>query len=255
MTAILHTGTRTLAALTATSAESAYPVSNLQSPAIRKPWRSTSTATQNIDIDLGSAVANPIICLQGCNASSITVSYGTASYTTVSLGALATAQDRHGTRRLSVSIPASARYVRLVFGGTPADAAAYWWGGALRPVSEPCPTVATAGAISLILEYYGNGRARPVTEPLPTVTCRDRFALIKAHGGDVLFRMLRWPELAAAQGFLPDYRFTGSGVEITKQIGNAVPRRLARAIVAASIRQDPDVSFLEDQAAALSPAA
>lgn len=131
MTAILHTGTRTLSALAATSAESAYPVSNLQTPAIRKPWRSTSTASQNVDIDLGSAVANPIICLQGCNASSITVSYGTASYTTVSLGALATAQDRHGTRRLSVSIPASARYVRLVFIGTPADAAAYWWGGAL----------------------------------------------------------------------------------------------------------------------------
>lgn len=55
----------------------------------------------------------------------------------------------------------------------------------------------------------------------------------------------RWPELAAAQGFLPGYRFTGTGVEITKQIGNAVPRRLARAIVAAAIRQDPDVRFLE----------
>lgn len=131
MTAILHTGPLTLSALAATSAESAYPSSNLLTPAIRKPWRSTSTATQNIDIDLGSAIANPVICLQGCNASSLTVSYGTASYTTVSLGALSTAQDRHGTRRLSVSIPASARYVRLVFSGTPSDAAAYWWGGAL----------------------------------------------------------------------------------------------------------------------------
>lgn len=123
-------------------------------------------------------------------------------------------------------------------------------GGALRPVTEPCPTVTTAGAISLILEYYGNGRARSVDEPLPTVTTRDRFALIQAQGGDVLFRMLRWPELARAQGFLPNYRFTGKVQEITKQIGNAVPRRLARAIVAAAIRQDPDVRFLEDVDAA-----
>lgn len=123
-------------------------------------------------------------------------------------------------------------------------------GGALRPVTEPCPTVATSGAISLILEYYGNGRARSVDEPLPTVTTRDRFALIQAQGGDVLFRMLRWPELARAQGFLPNYRFTGKVQEITKQIGNAVPRRLARAIVAAAIRQDPDVRFLETTDAA-----
>lgn len=131
MSAILRTGTQTVSALATTSAEAAYPASNLLLPAIRRPWRSTSTASQNVDIDLGSAIANPILCLQGGNASSITVSYGTASYTTVSLGALATAQDRHGTRRLSVSIPASARYVRLAFSGTPADAAAYWWGGAL----------------------------------------------------------------------------------------------------------------------------
>lgn len=93
--------------------------------------------------------------------------------------------------------------------------------------------------------FSGNGRARSVDEPLPTVTTRDRFALIQAQGGDVLFRMLRWPELARAQGFLPNYQFTGKVQEITKQIGNAVPRRLARAIVAAAIRQDPDVRFLE----------
>ena len=62
----------------------------------------------------------------------------------------------------------------------------------------------------------------------------------------MLFRMLRWPELARAQGFLPGYRFTGNVQEITKQIGNAVPRRLARALVAAAIRQDPDVRFIED---------
>lgn len=114
-------------------------------------------------------------------------------------------------------------------------------GGELRPVTEPVPTVATSGAIALIMEYYGNGKTRPVSEPLPTVTCRDRFALIQSQGGEILFRMLRWPELAAAQGFLPGYRFTGTGSEITKQIGNAVPRRLARALVAAAVGQTSDI--------------
>lgn len=122
-------------------------------------------------------------------------------------------------------------------------------GGTLRPVTEPVPTIATAGAIALIMEYYGNGKTRPVSEPLPTVTCRDRFALIQARGGEVLFRMLRARELAAAQGFLPDYQFTGNGSEITKQIGNAVPRRLARALVAAAVSQQSDIRQLVGEAA------
>lgn len=119
-------------------------------------------------------------------------------------------------------------------------------GGNLRPVTEPAPTVATSGALALVLEYYGNGRARPVTEPLPTVTTRDRFALIQAEGGDILFRMWRPKEIARAQGFRPDYRFTGNVQEQTKQIGNAVPRHLARALVAAQLSQNADVSWLLD---------
>lgn len=117
-------------------------------------------------------------------------------------------------------------------------------GGQLRPATLPAPTVTTSGAIALIVEYYGNGRARPVTEPLPTVTTHDRFALIEARGGDVLFRMLRPHELARAQGFRPDYKFTGTSCEITKQIGNAVPRRLARALALASLGQRSDIGGL-----------
>jgi hypothetical protein len=38
-------------------------------------------------------------------------------------------------------------------------------GGKLRPITEPAPTVATGGAIALIIEYYGKiGRA----------SCRER---------------------------------------------------------------------------------
>lgn len=122
-------------------------------------------------------------------------------------------------------------------------------GGKLRPVTQPAPTVSTAGALSLIVEYYGTGKARPVTEPLPTVTTVDRFALIQARGGDVLFRMLNWRELAAAQGFRRDHVFTGTQKEITKQIGNAVPRRLARALCLAVLSQQSNVADLGSLAA------
>jgi len=113
--------------------------------------------------------------------------------------------------------------------------------GRLRPVSEPAPTVAAAGAIALVIEYYGNGVARPVTDPLPTVTCNDRFGLIEAVGGRVAFRMLQPHELAGAQGFPADYKFTGTKTEQVRQIGNAVPCGFARALVLAQLTQNSNV--------------
>lgn len=106
-------------------------------------------------------------------------------------------------------------------------------GGVLRPVTRPVPTISTSGAIGLIVEYYGNGSARPVSEPLPTITCRDRFALVQAMGADVYFRMLQPHELAAAMSFPSGYQFSGTKTDAVKQIGNAVPVRLARAHCAA----------------------
>lgn len=105
--------------------------------------------------------------------------------------------------------------------------------GRLRPVQEPVPTVASSGAIALVVEYYGNGQARPVTDPLPTVTCNDRFALVHASGNQIGFRMLRPKELAAAQGFPSNYQFKGTKTEQVRQIGNAVPCGFARALVSA----------------------
>lgn len=114
-------------------------------------------------------------------------------------------------------------------------------GGSLRPVTEPTPTVSTAGAIGLVVEYYGNGVAHPVTRPLPTVTCNDRFALVQAHRGELFFRMLQPHELAAAQGFPPGYRFTGTKTEQVRQIGNAVPCGFARALILAQLTQSSDI--------------
>lgn len=127
---------------------------------------------------------------------------------------------------------------------------------ALRPVSQPAPTVATAGAIALVepflVKYYGTGSAQSTADPLDTVTTKHRHALVRPevvvegqrYRLDIRFRMLQPHELAAAQGFRRDYVFTGSKSDQVKQIGNAVPRRLARALVAAAVTQRPDVSWL-----------
>lgn len=117
--------------------------------------------------------------------------------------------------------------------------------GRLRPLSEPCPTVSTAGAIALInpvlIEYYGTGGHTSCEKPLPTVTCKPRFGLAVqfSDGGrgilDILYRMLHWRETAAAQSFPAGYKFCGTSTEIHKQIGNAVPPALARALFSAAM--------------------
>jgi DNA (cytosine-5)-methyltransferase 1 len=128
--------------------------------------------------------------------------------------------------------------------------------GRLRPVTEPSPTVAASGAIGLVepflVKFYGTGGAASIRNPVDTVTSRDRFGLarpvVELNGDrywlDVRFRMLQPHELAGAQGFRRDYRFSGNKTQVVRQIGNAVPRNQARALVAASVGQSSDVSAL-----------
>lgn len=104
-------------------------------------------------------------------------------------------------------------------------------------VDDPCPTVtATKGAGSLVtpflVQYNGTSSSRDVHEPLGTVTTRDRFGLVTPDGTalDILFRMLKPEELAAAQGFPEGYRFQGTKTEVVKQIGNAVPCKTAESL-------------------------
>lgn len=126
--------------------------------------------------------------------------------------------------------------------------------GRLRPVSEPAPTVAAAGAIALVepflVSYYGNGGIVPIDDPVPTVTTKDRFGLVlpvvtidgEQHLLDIRFRMLTAGELAAAQGFPTGYRFAGNKTQQIKQIGNAVPCGFARALVGAALREKLQVA-------------
>lgn len=117
-----------------------------------------------------------------------------------------------------------------------------------RSIDEPTPTVTSGGSHlglckPFLTKFNGTGEAHSIDQPLDTVTTKERFGLvqpiIEIEGEhyllDIHFRMLQPDELAAAQGFPPEYQFTGTKTEITKQIGNAVPCGLARALVSAVI--------------------
>ncbi len=102
-------------------------------------------------------------------------------------------------------------------------------------IVSPLPAVTSHGAGALVepflVHYYGNGGAEPIRIPLATVTTHDRFGLIEGTAGlDITLRMLAPHELAAAQGFPHGYRFAGNKGDAVKQIGNSVPRGLAKAL-------------------------
>lgn len=108
-------------------------------------------------------------------------------------------------------------------------------GSVPRLTTDPLPTIATSGAISLVqpflVTYYGNGaNVGPVTAPLRTITTKDRFGLVRQERGDITLRMLVLDELAAAMGFPRGY-FAGVTPTTAKvMVGNAVAVNQAAAL-------------------------
>lgn len=116
-------------------------------------------------------------------------------------------------------------------------------GNSPRSIDEPLPTITSRGGGALVepflVEYYGNGNSSSVDEPIKTLTGRDRFGLVeplmfqqagKKYLLDIRFRMLQPHELARAMSFPKNYHFSGNREQIVKQIGNAVPVNLAKAL-------------------------
>lgn len=127
-------------------------------------------------------------------------------------------------------------------------------GAAARPIDEPCPTVATAGAIRiatpLILDMsrpggHDSGHVRPADKPIQTLTTCDNVqvatpvifdeavGLPRLPDGryiDIRLRMLKPSDLAAAHSFPKDYVLTGNRSDQVKQIGNSVPVMTAAAM-------------------------
>lgn len=110
-------------------------------------------------------------------------------------------------------------------------------------VDAPMPGITSKAHFGLaqpyLVKYYGNGVGQPLDEPLGTITGVDRYGLCIPVGEgyaivDILFRMLEPEELARAHS-LGEYKFSGTKRDIVKQIGNSVPRQLAKALCLAAL--------------------
>lgn len=119
-----------------------------------------------------------------------------------------------------------------------------------RDIESPIPTLQTSkgGHLAFITASFGERdgqlpRVHDLELPVPTIPAQGSVRMAEGveEGGqqyDILFRMLHWRELARAMSFSDadsDYEFAGTKTEITKQIGNAVPVRTARALVRAAL--------------------
>ena len=125
-------------------------------------------------------------------------------------------------------------------------------GAAARPITEPCPTIATVGAVRMITPLVvdmshpadTNDERRIVSgdEPMKTITTRNNSAAVllpvleDGRVIDIRIRMLKPSELAAAHSFPPDYVLTGNRGEQVKQIGNSVPVLTAAAMCEADLK-------------------
>ena len=111
-----------------------------------------------------------------------------------------------------------------------------------RPATDPAPTIACKGAVRVIepivIDNANGGTIRGAGQPINTITLKDQhmLALPVLEDGrhiDIYMRMLTPRELARAHSVPDDFVITGNKTEQTKQIGNSVPVRTARALVGA----------------------
>ncbi|WP_337055012.1 DNA cytosine methyltransferase [Pseudoxanthomonas sp. USHLN014] len=125
----------------------------------------------------------------------------------------------------------------------------------MRPVSDPIATITTSESLALaspfLVPNFGEApgqapRVHDFDQPVPTITASGHVQLAAPAAEitdqvriDINYRMLHWRELARASSFDDEgqvYDFAGTATEITKQIGNAVPNRTAKALSMALLR-------------------
>lgn len=118
-------------------------------------------------------------------------------------------------------------------------------------ITKPLKTITGANrgefaiARPFLVPNFGEREGQPprthsIRAPMPTHCATGHIQLatpaLIGYRIDVLYRMLRWRELARATSFDDEgveYQFHGNATEITKQIGNAVPNRTVKAHVRA----------------------
>lgn len=104
----------------------------------------------------------------------------------------------------------------------------------VHSLDDPLPTITSRGAAELVDATVTPAEA----EALRRAAEQGRLVSIDGalHVLDIRFRMLEPSELARASGFSDqeaEYEFAGNKTDITRQIGNAVPVNMARALVTA----------------------
>ena len=170
--------------------------------------------------------------------------------------------EREGQRPRALDI--GAPLGTIVAGGAKHALAAAWlvknYGGVIghRP-DRPIGTITTrdhhglavahleepsraAAAAAFIVKYYGSGSQwSSLREPMHTIVTKARMGLVVvALGGtewvlsDITYRMLQPHELAAAQGFQPDYHWTGTKAERIAGIGHSVAPDVVAALIRAN---------------------
>jgi DNA (cytosine-5)-methyltransferase 1 len=109
-------------------------------------------------------------------------------------------------------------------------------------VDQPFPTITGVDGFVItqpfLVKYNGTGGALSIDDPLHTISTRDRFGLVSTQvipSGtifllDILYRLLRTRELAAAHSFKKTYVFLGGRSNTVKLIGNSVPIEMGTAL-------------------------
>lgn len=113
----------------------------------------------------------------------------------------------------------------------------------VRSLSQPLPTQTTKAEMAIcepfVIGQQSGAAPRSVKNPVPTVAAAGAISLVQptlnGHQLDIRFRMLQPHELARAQSFPAGYQFSGNRADQVKQIGNAVPTQLARALCRAAL--------------------
>lgn len=113
-------------------------------------------------------------------------------------------------------------------------------GATCRPADRPIPTACVRTCMRMfqpiVVDNANGGTIRGSHEPLNTVTLKDQHmmylpVLEDGRRIDIFMRMLTPRELARAHSVPDDFVITGNKTEQTKQVGNSVPVRTARALV------------------------
>ncbi len=100
----------------------------------------------------------------------------------------------------------------------------------MAKANSPAPTIVTRQTIALLDPVVEKAKQEDI-DPRRLIYIDNEPYLL-----DLRFRMLNNLELARAMGFTDQestYEFVGNSSEVTKQIGNAVPVNLAKALVKA----------------------